>query len=79
MRTPVTDRYGLGTFLVGDGPQGDLDFRLGGIGAIGHPGFVIPGYQALPFVVPTTSCPWQCLPWRRAMSAPSKPRSSSRT
>lgn len=52
MRTPVTDQYGLGTFIVGDGRQGDLDSRLGGIGAIGHPGFLIPGYQALLLVVP---------------------------
>ena len=33
-------------------PAGDLDFRLGGIGAIGHPGFLIPAYQALLLVVP---------------------------
>jgi CubicO group peptidase (beta-lactamase class C family) len=52
MRTPVTDRYGLGTLIVGDGQQNDLDFRLGGLGAIGHPGFLIPGYQALLLVVP---------------------------
>ncbi|HEY5149536.1 MAG TPA: serine hydrolase, partial [Mycobacterium sp.] len=52
MSTPVTERYGLGTFIVGNGPNGDLDYRLGGIGAIGHPGFLIPGYQALLLVVP---------------------------
>jgi hypothetical protein len=52
MSTPVAERYGLGTFIVGDGRQGDLDFRLGGIGAIGHPGFLIPGYQALLLIVP---------------------------
>jgi 6-phosphogluconolactonase/glucosamine-6-phosphate isomerase/deaminase len=33
-------------------PAGDLDFRLGGIGAIGHPCFLIPGYQALLLVFP---------------------------
>ena len=52
MSTPVTDRYGLGTLVVGDDPPGDLDYRLGGIGAIGHAGFLIPGYQALLLVVP---------------------------
>ncbi len=52
MSIPVTERYGLGTFIVGDGRQGDLDFRLSGIGAIGHRGFLIPGYQALLLVVP---------------------------
>ena len=52
MSTPVTDRYGLGSLVVGDDPPGDLDYRLGGIGAIGHAGFLIPGYQALLLVVP---------------------------
>ena len=79
MRTPVTDRYGLGTFLVGDGPQGDLDFRLGGIGAIGHPGFVIPGYHALPFVVPHDQLSVAVLTMASSDVGAAKPRSSSRT
>ena len=52
MSTPITEQYGLGTFIVGDGPQGAPDARLTGIGAIGHPGLVFPGYQALLLVIP---------------------------
>ncbi|MGB8385060.1 MAG: serine hydrolase, partial [Dermatophilaceae bacterium] len=51
--SPVTDGYGLGTLIVGDGgPQALPDYRLGGIGAIGHPGLIVPGYQATLLVVP---------------------------
>ena len=53
MSTPVTDGYGLGTLIVDDGgPQALPDYRLGGIGAIGHPGLLVPGYQATLLVVP---------------------------
>ena len=53
LSTPVTDGYGLGTLIVGDGgPQALPDYRLGGIGAIGHPGLFVPGYQATLLVVP---------------------------
>ena len=49
---PVTDQFGLGTFIVGDDPQGAPDSRLTGIGAVGHPGTIIPGYQTLLLVIP---------------------------
>ncbi len=53
-------------------PAGDLDFRLGGIGAIGHPCFLIPGYQAAAAVFPDDRLSWQCSLSRRAMPASSK-------
>ena len=54
MSTPVAERYGLGTFIVGDGRQGDLDFRLGGIGAIGNPAFSSPNTKRCCSSFPTT-------------------------
>jgi len=53
LSTPVTDGYGLGTSIIGDGGQQALpDYRLGGIGAIGHTGLVVPGYQSFLLAVP---------------------------
>ena len=44
---------GTDSALSSSGTDGGvLDLRLAGIGAIGHPGFLIPGYQTLLLVVP---------------------------